>query len=168
MGIRKLEDGADSIEVRIWRQFSVFGMATDEEIYSLKLLDSTVNLTFYRVYCTKNKEEDFRYWDAYMEPKIDSFVAVSKSFPKTIIDSIPIQDIWGLETQSALHLPDSIGFLDGTSTSLEIASKSKYKFVTHHEADAYFDKTKREEIRQYMNYRDRLIFLFQSNKVYRR
>ena len=48
-------DGVDSFEIRVWRQFSFFGMATDEEIYSLKILDSTISLTFYRVYCSQEK-----------------------------------------------------------------------------------------------------------------
>ncbi|WP_133055373.1 hypothetical protein [Niastella koreensis] len=166
IGLNRLYDGVDSFEVRAWRQFSVFGMATDEEIYSLRLIDSTVNLTFYRVYCTQNNDENFRTWNAFTDAKIDSFVAVSKTFPKKIADSIDLRSLWNLKTQSALSIPDSIGFLDGTTTSLELASRSKYKLIRHHEAIAYYERTGIKDIADYMDAHDKLIALFQSNRVY--
>ena len=153
IGINKLSDGVDSFEVRVWRQFSVFGQEDDEEIYSLKIVDSTVYLTFYRVY-----------WIP--ENHVDSFFAVSKSFPIKIVDSMNLQNLWNLKTLSALNIPDSIGFLDGTTTSIELASKSKYKLIRYHVAEGYYEATKINDIKDYMDDRNKLIDLFQSNKIY--
>ncbi len=153
IGLNKLYDGSDSFEVRAWRQFSVFGGGDDEEIYSLKIIDSTVNLTFYRVY-----------WIG--ENKIDSFFAVSKTFPIKIVDSMNLQNLWNLKTLSALNIPDSIGFLDGTTTSIELASKSKYKLIRYHVAYGYYEATKINDIKNYMDEYDKLRHLFQSNKIY--
>lgn len=104
IGIRPLYDGVDSFEVRIWRQFSIYGMATNEEIYSLSVFDTTVMLTFYRVYCKQEtyENEGYKYWNPFTEPVIDSFFATSKSFPVKIANNLDLQKIWGLKTQSAL------------------------------------------------------------------
>ncbi len=168
INLNRLYDGVDSFEVRLWRQFSFFGMATDEEIYSLKKLDTTVRLTFYRVYCSQENYDNpnYRNWNPFTNPKIDSFFALSKSFPIKIIDSLNLQNLWTLKTQSALNIPDRIGFLDGSTTSIELASKSKYKLVRHHVAYAFYEKTKMIEIKKYIDEYDKLISFFQSNKIY--
>jgi fibrillarin-like rRNA methylase len=118
-------------------------MATDEEIYSLKILDTTVSLTFYRVYCSQENYDNpnYRNWNPFTNPKIDSFFAVSKTFNNSIIDSLDLQNLWSLKTQSALHISDSVGFLDGSTTSIELSSKVKYKLIRHHLANAYYEKT---------------------------
>jgi hypothetical protein len=164
IGINKLYDGAGTFEVRVWRQFSVYGMAADEEIYSLKLDSTTFSLTFYRVYCAQENGN----YNPYTEPKVDSFFAKSKSFPIKILDSMHLQDLWDLKTLSALCISDRIGFVDGAATSIEMASKSRYKFLTYHVAEAYYEKTARNEIKQYIEERDKLIDLFLANKVYDR
>ena len=169
IGINRLYDGADSIEVRAWRQFSVFGEAADEEIYSLKLFDTTVSLTFFRVYCANVNYENgnYRDWDAFTDPKIDSFVAVSRTFPIKILAGINLQRLWELKTQSALHIPDNIGFTDGTTTSIEMASKSKYKLIKYHMAQAYYDETRIRDIKTYIDEYDKLIVLFQTHLILR-
>jgi len=168
INLNKLYDGVDSFEVRLWRQFSVFGMATDEEIYSLKIIDTTVSLTFYRVYCTQENYDNpnWRNWNPFTNPKIDSFIAVSKTFNSSLVDSLNLKNLWNLKTQSSLNISDSIGFLDGTTTSIEISSKEKYKFISHHVAYAYYEKTKRNEIKNYIDEYDKLIGFFQSKKIY--
>ena len=165
IGLNRLYDGVDSFEVRAWRQVSVFGMATDEEIYSLKIVDSTISLTFYRVYCTPENDHENYSLNPFTHPKIDSFFAVSKTFPIKIADSINLQGLWSLKTQSALNIPDSIGFTDGTVTSIELASKLKYKLIKHRQAYSYYKKTKINDIIIYMDEYDKIIGLFKSNKI---
>ncbi|OQP43595.1 hypothetical protein A4H97_33900 [Niastella yeongjuensis] len=168
IGLNRLYDGSDSLEIRVWRQFSVFGMAADEEIYSLKILDSTVSLSFYRVYCTKENydKDNFGNQNPFTQPKIDSFLAISKTFSTKIVDSIDLLNLWNLKTLSALNISDSIGFLDGTTTSIELASKSKYKLIRYHVAYAYYEKTRLNDIKTYIDEYDKLIRLFQKNKIY--
>ncbi|MBC7938131.1 MAG: hypothetical protein H7Y86_22505 [Rhizobacter sp.] len=168
IGLNKLYDGAESLEIRAWQQTSFFGMGTDEEIYSLKFADSIVHMTFYRIYCRKGNYDNDTYktWNAFTEAKVDSFIAISKTFPSSIIDSLHIDSIWSLKSQSALEIPDNIRFTDGTTTSIEIANKEKYKLIKHHVAYAYYEKTKNENIKDFMNFHERVIRHLQVNKVY--
>ena len=168
IGTNKLCDGVDSFEVRLWRQFSIYGIAADEEIYSLKVSATTVSLTFYRVYCTRESDANSNYGrqNPYTKPLIDSFFAISKSFPIKTINSIDLQNLWDLKTQSALGFPDSIRFLDGTATSIELASRAKYKLISHHVAQAYYNATGNANTKKYIDEYDKLITLFQSKKVY--
>lgn len=168
IGIRPLYDGTDSFEVRMWRQFSFFGMGTDEEIYSLSVLDTSVTLRFYRVYCRQAnwETEDFKHWDPFTQPVIDSFFAISKSFPTKIAKNLRLEKLWDLKTQSALHISDKIGFLDGAVNSIELASPSKYKLIRYHEAQAYYEKTGMKDIKYFIDSFDELINVFQSHRVY--
>ena len=168
IGINKLYDGTDTFEVRVWRQFSFFGIAADEEIYTLKLLDSTVSLTFYRVYCSEENynNENYRHWNPFTDPKIDSFMAVSKTFPSKITDSLNLHDLWNLKTQSALNIPDSIGFLDGRTSGIELASKWKYKLLRYHEPYGYYEKTGLKPIKEFADEYDKLINFFEAMKMY--
>jgi hypothetical protein len=168
VGIQPLSNGADSFAIRVWKQFSFFGMATDEEIYTLSIEDTTVRLTFYRVFCKDVNYEsgNYKFWNPFTEPVVDSFFAVSRTFSSKITANFKLQNLWNLKTQSALHISDSIGFLDGSVNSIELASRSKYKLIRYHEAKGYYEKTGLEEIRRFVDEFQRLIILFQSNKVY--
>ncbi len=168
IGLKNLYDGVDSFELRVWKQISVFGMGEDEEIYSLRLSDSVVSLTFYRIFCRRGTYENDHYktWNAFTEAKVDSFVAISKTFPSSIIDSLDLKGLWSLQSQSALGLPDNINFTDGTTTSIELATRNTYKLIKHHVAYAFYERTKIESIKDYINIHDKIIRLFQANKVY--
>lgn len=166
IGLNKLEDGSDSLEVRVWRQFSVFGMSADEEIYNIKVIDSTYILTFYRVYCTANNDQNYNSWNSFAFAKIDSFKAISKTFKSKDLPNTYLNKIWNLKAQSELKINDSIGFLDGTTTSIEIANKNKYKLIRHHVAHSYYRVTKLEEIKKYIDEKEKIIIMFQKNKIY--
>jgi len=169
IGLNKLEDGSDSLEVRIWKQFSVFGMATDEEIYCIKIIDSTYMLSFYRVYCTHETYDEngnYNKWNAFKDPKLDSFKAISKTVHADKFKDIDLNKIWNIKSQSELKISDSIGFTDGTVTSIEIANKSKYKLIRHHVAHSYYRVTKNIEIKKYMDMRDKILLYFFQNRVY--
>ncbi|RZL44464.1 MAG: hypothetical protein EOP00_19855 [Pedobacter sp.] len=168
IGLNSLYDGVDSFEIRAWDQTSFFGMGTDENIYSIKLSDSLVSFTFYRIFCKHGTYDDDNYktWDAFTEAKVDSFTAISKTFPTSIIDSLNLQELWNLKSQSALEIPGNIAFTDGSTTSIELATKTKYKLIRHHVAYAYFDKLKIQSIENYIVAHDKIIRLFQTNKIY--
>lgn len=168
IGIRPLYNGVDSFEVRAWRQTSVYGMACNEEIYSLAIRDTLVTLTFYRVYCRQLNwdTDDFRHWDPFTQPVVDSFFAVSRSFSGKIAEKLDLQSLWGLKTQSALHISDSIGVLDGTTHSIELASGSRHKLVRYHEAECYYDMTKQVEIERFIADFNELINFFRTKQVY--
>lgn len=166
IGLNKLEDGSDSLEIRLWSQFSVFGMSADEEIYNIKFIDSTVMLSFYRVYCTPNNDENYNTWNAFTKAKVDSFKCISKTYKTKEIQFSELGKIWNLKTQSEIKVADTIGFLDGTTSSIEITNKSKYKLIRHHVAHSYYRVTKNKEFKNFIDMEDRVIFIFQQNKIY--
>jgi hypothetical protein len=161
IGINRLCDGAGRFDLRCWQQVSVFGMAADEQIYSMKVLDSTLTLTFYRVYCAS--ENGSR--DPFTEPKIDSFVAASKTFPIEIIADIDQKDWWKLQPESALHLPDRVGFLDGTTRSIELAAPLRYKLIRYHQANALYKETNVAAIKEFIDGYDDLIAFFHAHGI---
>ena len=168
IGLNSLYNGVDSFEIRAWDQTSFFGMGADENIYSIKFSDTLVSFTFYRIFCKHGSydNESYKIWDAFTEAKVDSFTAISKTFPTSIIDSLNFQELWNLKSQSALGIPENIAFADGSTTSIELATKTKYKLIRHHVAYAYFDKTKIQSIKDYMVAHDKIIRIFQTNKMY--
>jgi hypothetical protein len=169
IGLNKLEDGADSLEVRVWQQLSIFGMATDEEMYSIKVSDSNYYLTYYRIYCTRENydNENYNKWNAFKKPKIDSFIATSKTINSKQLKELNLERVWNIKTQSEIKIPDTLGFTDGTVTSIEIANKEKYKLIRHHQAHSYYRVTKNQAFKDYMDERDKLIEPFYKNKIFK-
>lgn len=159
IGLSDLKKGADSLEIRLWYDFS---FSNSQELYILKFQDANCRLSYYRVYPRQTNYDDEnrnREWNPYIDPIIDSSVSKSVLLAKDNYKNLHIDSIWFLKSQSELEIPESIGFTDCDSYILEIADKKRFKYLRHHCARAYYEKTKLTEILTYMDFCGRIIAL---------
>jgi hypothetical protein len=150
LNLPDIAKGVDSLEIRAWYSFS---FSNSEELYTLKFIDTTCILTYYRVYTRDYNydEEPRKIWNPYSEPIVDS--AVSKTIILKVDDyrNLHIDRIWNLKSQSEINIPDTIGFTDCDSYSIEIADTKRYKFMKYHCPNAYYEKLKKKEILDFLN-----------------
>jgi len=159
IGLSDLKKGADSLEVRLWYDFS---FSNSKELYLLKFQDTICLLSYYRVYLRQINYDDEgrnRAWNPYTDPIIDSSISKSVLLTKDDFKQLHIDSIWFLKSQSELKIPDSVGFTDCDSYIIEIADKKRFKYLRHHCAMGYYNKTKLIEILSYMDFCERITAL---------
>ena len=159
IGLSDLKKGADSLEIRLWYDFS---FSNSQELYVLKFKDTSCFLLYYRVYprtINYDDENRNRQWNPYADPIVDSSVSKSVLLPKDILNNLHIDSIWLLKSQSELKISDSVGFTDCDSYILEIADKKRFKYLRHHCAMGYYEKTKLTEILTYSDFCGRITSL---------
>ena len=163
IGLSDLKKGADSLEIRLWYDFS---FSNSNELYILKFQDTTCLLSYYRVYLrgiNYDDENRNRDWNPYTDPIIDSSVSKCVLLSKEKYENLHSDSIWFLKSQSELKISDSIGFTDCDSYILEIADKKRFKYLRHHCAMGYFNKTKLTEILNYLDFCGRITSLARKN-----
>jgi hypothetical protein len=159
IGLSDLKRGADSLEVRLWYDFS---FSNSKELYLLKFQDTSCLLSYYRVYPRQinyddpNRNQD---WDPFTDPIIDSSISKSVLLTKDDFKQLHIDSIWFLKSQSELKISDSIGFTDCDSYIIEIANKKRFKYLRYHCAFGYYNKTKLTEILSYLDFCGRITAL---------
>ena len=156
IGLKDLTQGADSFEVRLWYDFS---MGIAQELYILRFQDTICNLSYHRIYPKRinyDNENRNREWNPYKDPIVDSSVSRSVLLTNKDFKSIHIDSTWFLKSQSELKIPERIGFNDCDSYILEIADRNRFKYLRHHCAMGYYDKTKLTEILYYMDFCNRI------------
>ena len=149
IGLSDLKEGADSLEIRLWYDFS---LSNSQELYILKFQDTICLLSYYRVYPRQINYDDQnrdRNWNPFTDPIIDSSVSKSVLLNENQYKDIHIDSIWFLKSQSELKISDSIGFNDCDSYVMEIADKKRFKYLRHHCAMGYYEKTQLKEILAY-------------------
>lgn len=159
IGLQDLTLGADNLEIRLWYDFSMGG---SQALYTFRFKDTLCNLSYYRIfprphnydYANRNQK-----WNSYTDPIIDSSFSRSIMLNFKDLENLHLDSIWLLKTQSELHISDSIRFLDCDSYIIEIADKNRFKYLRHHCAQAYYEKTQLSEILTYMDFCDRIIAL---------
>lgn len=152
LGFKDLQKGVDSFEVRAWYDFS---FSNYEELYILKLLDTSYSVSYFRFYCRSydyDNENRNRQWNAYTQPIIDSCISKTVLLQKDDLKDFSFQEVWNLHSQSELKIPDSIGFTDCYTHTIEVADKRRYKFMSHHCSEPYFDKLKIKDINNFIEY----------------
>jgi hypothetical protein len=156
LGLRDIKRGVDSLEVRLWYSFSFTDIL---ELYVLRFQDTSCLVSYFRVYARQFKydeEGSDRNWNPYIEPIIDSSVSKSVLLSKEKYKNLHIDSIWFLKSQSEVKIPDSVGFTDGDSYTLEIADKKRFKYLRHHCAMSYYEKTKLPEIQTFIDFCGRI------------
>lgn len=159
IGLSDLKRGVDSFEIRLWYDFS---FSNSKELYVLKFQDTSCLLSFYRVYPRQINYDDEnrnREWNPYIDPIIDSSVSKSVLLSAEKYKSLHSDSIWFLKSQSELKISDNIGFTDCDSYILEIADKRRFKYLRHHCAIGYYEKTKLTEILTYLDFCGRITTL---------
>lgn len=159
IGLSNLKKGADSLEIRLWYDFS---FSNSQELYILKFQGTSCLLSYYRVYPRRINYDDEnrnRKWDPYADPIIDSSVSKSVLLTKDNYKNLHIDSIWFLKSQSELKISDRVGFTDCDSYIIEIADRKRFKYLRHHCAMGYYEKTKLTEILRYMDFCGRITAL---------
>ena len=115
LGLRDLRKGADTLEIRCWRNssFSIF-----DDLYIMSFRDTSCLLSYYRIYPRQIDPEHpsiSRIWNPLKGPIVDSFASRSVLLQRRDYCMIPIDSIWLLKSQSELHLARSLGFTDCNS-----------------------------------------------------
>jgi hypothetical protein len=159
VGLSNLTQGSDSFEVRLWYDFS---MGIAQELYILRFQDTICNLSYHRIYPKHINFEDEnrnREWDPYKNPIVDSSVSRSVFLSTKDFKGLHIDSVWSLKSQSELKISDKIGFTDCDSYIFEIADKKRFKYLRHHCAMGYYEKTKLAEISNYIDFCRRITAL---------
>jgi len=142
--------GAGDLEIRAWYSFA---FSNEEELYSIKFIDSVCTLSYHRLYMHSYDFDDSAHkkWNPITAPVPDSFISKTVLLEKPGLSELHTGSIWNLKSQSELNIPDSIGFTDCDSYSIEIADKTRYKFMRYHCPDGYYNKTGRKEIKDFLH-----------------
>ncbi|RYZ18335.1 MAG: hypothetical protein EOO10_25890 [Chitinophagaceae bacterium] len=128
LGIYPIEQSSDSVELRLWYEPS---MSEPHEVYILRAKDTSwkvVRYLFYQRHASYETDE-YKYWDSYRKPMIDSIRAESM-YPRTMnwrqyAANLQIDSLWNFPSQS--ELKGDYGCLDGYGYTVEIKDKLRYK-----------------------------------------
>ncbi len=166
LGLSNLKNGADSLEIRLWYDFS---FSNSQDLYTLKFVDTNCIVSYFRVYrrnINYDDENRDRSWNPYKDPIIDSSFSKTVSVSKSKFQHFNLDSVWLLKSQSNLNIAESIGFTDCSSYIMEIADKKRLKYLRHHCSMAYYEKTKLNEILMFEGFCGRIISLARENNVY--
>ncbi len=165
LGLGDLKKGVDSFEIRLWNDFS---FVSTNELFILKLLDTTYSMTYYRLYYRSydyDNENRNRQWNPFKQPIVDSCFSKTVLLKKDDLKSLNLQEIWSLYSQSELKIPDSVGFSDCYTNTIEVADKKRYKFMSHHCPNGYFEKLKLKDITNFTDYFQKIRILANKNNA---
>jgi hypothetical protein len=166
LGLSNLKDGADSLEIRLWYDFS---FSNSQNLYTLKFIDTNCIVSYFRVYPRQinyDEENRNRNWDPYKDPIIDSSFSKTITVSKNKYQKLNLDSVWLLKSQSDLKISDSIGFTDCSSFIIEIADKKHLKYLRHHCSMSYYEKTKLNEFLVFEDFCGRITSLARDNNVY--
>lgn len=166
LGLSNLKKGADSLEIRLWYDFS---FSNSQDLYTLKFIDTNCVVTYFRVYPRQINYDDEnrnRSWNPYKDPIIDSSFSKTITVSKNKYQKLNLDSVWVLKSQSDLKISDSLGFTDCSSFIIEIADKKRLKYLRHHCSMAYYEKTKLDAILLFEGYCGRITSLARENNVY--
>ena len=166
LGLSNLENGADSLEIRLWYDFS---FSNTQDLYTLKFIDTNCIISYFRVYLRQYNYDDQnrnRNWNPYKDPIIDSSFSKTISVSKSKFQNLNLDSVWLLKSQSDLKISDSIGFTDCSSYIIEIADKKRLKYLRHHCSMAYYEKTKLKEILSFDDFCGRITSIARENNAY--
>jgi hypothetical protein len=165
LGLSDLKNGADSLEIRLWYDFS---FSNSQDLYTLKFIDTNCVVSYFRVYPRQINYEDEgrnRNWNPYKDPIIDSSFSKTITVSKDKYEFNNFDSIWLLKSQSDLQISDSIGFTDCDSYIIEIADKKRLKYLRHHCSYSYYAKTKLKAILDFEIFCSRITSVAVENKV---
>ena len=163
LGLENLEKGVDSFEIRLWNDHS---FSSSNELFILKLLDTTYSMTYYRLYYREyDYENRNRQWNPFRQPIVDSCFSKTVLLKKADLKNLNLQEVWSLHSQSELKIPDSVGFNDCYTNTIEVADKNRYKFMSHHCPNGYFEKLKLKDITNFTDYFQKIEILANENNA---
>lgn len=146
LGLSNLKNGADSLEIRLWYDFS---FSNSQDLYILKFIDTICIVSYFRVYARQidyDDENRNRSWSPYKDPIIDSSFSKIVTISNDKCQYNNFDSIWFLKSQSDLQIPESINFTDCDNYIIEIADKKRFKYLRHHCSYGYYQKTKLKAI----------------------
>lgn len=164
--LSNLRYGADSLEIRIWCDFS-FG--NSQELYTLKLFDTNCMITFFRVYLRPINYDNRcwdREWNPDHDPIVDSAFSRTITISKSKVHYLNLDSVWLLKSQSELDISDSIGFTDCNTYILEIADRRRLRYLRYSCPVLYFQKTKVNEFLKYEDLFQRITLFAKDNGAY--
>lgn len=141
IGLSDLKKGADSLEIRLWYDFS---LGNSQDLYVLKFVDTSCLLSYYQVYP--------RPMHSFANPIVDSVVSKTVLLTNNQYKELPVDSVWLLKSQSELNIPNSIGFTDCYSYILEVADRKRFKYMRHHCSMSYYEQIKLPQILSYINF----------------
>lgn len=153
LGLSDLKKGVDSLEIRVWYSFS---FSNSKELYILKVQGSDHFISYHRFYLNEKRFDD---------RIVDSAVSKTVSITNSDFTKLALNQIWDLKSQSELGIPDSIGFTDCDTYTIEAADKNRFKFLEHHCPHGYLEKTKLKPIGDLVDYFNKIRLFAQKNNV---
>lgn len=166
LGLSNLANGADSLEIRLWYDFS---FSNSQDLYTLKFIDTNCIVTYLRIYpraINYDDENRDRSWDPYKEPIIDSSFSKAISLSKSKFQKLNLDSIWLLKSQSDLKISTSVGFTDCDNYIIEIADKKRLKYLRYHCSMGYYEKTKLQAILDFDSFFGRITSIARENNAY--
>ncbi len=166
LGLSNLKNYADSLEIRLWYDFS---FSDCQDLYTLKFIDTNCIVSYFRVFPRReiyDKNTDSHKWLPFLERVIDSSFSKTITISKYKFQNLNLDSVWFLKSQSDLKISDSIGFTDCDSYIIEIADKNHLKYLRHHCSNGYYEKTKQQAILDFQDFCGRIVSLARENNVY--
>ena len=165
VGLSDLTQGHSNYEIRLWYDWP---LSSIKDLYILRLQDTLCNFSYHRIYpkpIDYDDENRNREWNPFTDPIVDSSVSKSVLLTRNEYNTLHIDSIWSLKSQSELKIPDSIGFFDCDSYVLEIGDKDRFKYLRYHCPTPYYNQTKRVEILTFLDFCERIIALARKHNV---
>jgi hypothetical protein len=159
LGLSDLRKGADTLEIRLWYDFSLADLS---ELYVVKIYDTSCLLSYYAVYSRPFKYDDTngnQTWDPYNDPIVDSAFSRTSLLTNEEYRKLYCDSVWFLKSQSELDIPDSIGFTDCDSYVIEAADKNRFRYMKHNCPGAYYEKVRLKAVWDYEAFYERIRFL---------
>jgi hypothetical protein len=112
LGLHKLSDGTSNTEVRVWN----FSTSYDPQVLFILKSDSTNGWRLRTISFYKTKGDSI-------------YADYSRMIRQSAIDSLDLNRYWALASQSDLKTGDQYGCIDGGDVLVELASRTKYRFM---------------------------------------
>ncbi len=163
LGLKDLKKGVDSLEIRLWYDFSFSNM---QELYILRFKDTNCIVSYFKMYLKQlDDESGSNSWNPYKDPIIDSSFSKTFTFSKNVCEYQNLDSIWFLKSQSDLQISDNIGFTDCDSYVIAIANNRQMKYLRHVCSSSYYEKTKLKPIFDFEVFCSRITSIALHNKV---
>lgn len=112
LNLQKIINGTEQEEIRVWLFSSVY----DQQVVFIAKPDSSNKWTLRTISFSRTKPDSI-------------YADYTRVLRQSYVDSLQVNSVWQLTSQSNLTKGDSYGCLDGEDLLLEIANKKKYRLM---------------------------------------
>lgn len=149
LGVRDLKEGADSLEIRMWHDFSLDYF---EDLSILRWNDTTVTIYFYRIYNRHSGPDNWDVVDEYINPTIDSVALKMIRISQKELAGLRFDTLWNISSESEIDSLKDNSYEDCSTEIIEIADKNRYKFLNYHCAYLMAEIKKVRDLDVFMRY----------------